>query len=415
METRIGKPFDPPDLSKNDTQLTHENPVEKEPYEQYKEKFIAEKILPYATNYDYSKFNDNDFIQGLRDIKESYQDGDNTYNVDSHSFSIEELESMWQVVDSRLRGQQAEREKKVNSEEATKIASGKWRFLPDGALAAKAKNPCVIGGVHGDETTLPKDMEKALETQRAPLLSLDTLQGYSNWRVNPQALDHNVRAFSTSLDMTDEASDMNRMNIDDSVTKDTKEKTLDEIAIYDTPFLLDCHNDNSMANETNSEKKLPFAYITDVGDVDHKISLAGELGLHRVIIIPQVAMAGSMVESLRKIKPQSDGMTVEVDGSDTNGTSAKIALRFLQMSKVLNNHRPSNGVQILHEFQTTFLPTNPNLKIFKMDLITEDQLGMEDSAHYTVIDGKPIKITRTQTKDGVMLQLPITEEDKKLF
>ena len=127
-----------------------EEEVKKEPYEQYKEKFVVEKIVPYAQNYNYSKFSDNDFVVGLRKIKQSYREGKNTYNTNADSFSVEELEILWQTVDLRLREMQIEREKETNLEEAAKITSGKWKYLPDGRLAAKEKNPCVIGGVHGD-------------------------------------------------------------------------------------------------------------------------------------------------------------------------------------------------------------------------------------------------------------------------
>ena len=392
-----------------------EEEVKKEPYEQYKEKFVVEKIVPYAQNYNYSKFSDNDFVVGLRKIKQSYREGKNTYNTNADSFSVEELEILWQTVDLRLREMQIEREKETNLEEAAKITSGKWKYLPDGRLAAKAKNPCVIGGVHGDETTLLKDMENALKTQRAPVILLDSVLGYSNWQVNPQAIDHNVRAFSVSKQEADEASDMNRKDIDDPTIRDTKKRVLGKISAYNTPFLLDCHNDNFLANDTNSEKKQPYAYITDAGDVDHKISLATELGLHRVIIVPREALAGSTVESLRDIKPQSDGMFIEVDGRDKNSTSAKIALRFLQMSGALNHNRPSSGVQILHEFQTKFLPPNPDLKIFKMEFISEDKLGLDASADYQIINGKPMRITHIQIKDGVTAPIPMTKEEKEYF
>lgn len=178
---------------------------------------------------------------------------------------------------------------------------------------------------------------------------------------------------------------------------------------------MDCHNDNFTENETIPEKGLPFAYITGEGDIEHKISLAIELGLHRVIIIPHELMVGSMAESLQDINPRSDGMIVEVSGNDKSGASAKIALQFLQMSEGLNNHRPSNGVQILHEFQTTFLPSNPDLKIFKMEIVGEDQIGTDDSAHYMVINDKPIKITGAQIKEKTLIQLPLAEKDKELF
>ncbi|EKD76690.1 MAG: hypothetical protein ACD_43C00021G0005 [uncultured bacterium] len=401
--------------------LTEENPAtlaeqsEKNTYERYKERFVVEKIIPYADNYDYSEFSDNNFVEGLRSIKESYNEGSDTYNVDINSFSIEELETLWQMVDSRLYEQQTKKERAIRLEEVTKISSGKWKYSSDGRLMAKAKNPCVIGGVHGDETTLSNDMAKALETQRAPLIMLDQSQGYSNWRVNVPAYDNNVRGFSTAKQEAEEASDMNRLDIDDPTTRVIKERILREISQYEVPFLLDCHNDNSIVGEASPEKRLPFAYITDTGDVSHKINLATELGLHRVIIIPPEAMAGSMVESLREIKPQSDGMTVEVNGSDTSGISARIALRFLQMSEVLNQHRPSNGVQMLHEFQTTFLPPNPNLKIFNMQPIPEEQLGADDASHYIVIDEKPMRITRVKIEGEAMLQESMAEDDKRLF
>ncbi|MFA6475716.1 MAG: hypothetical protein WCV88_06030 [Patescibacteria group bacterium] len=366
--------------------------VKQESYDKFKRQFILEKVIPYAEKYDYTKFSDNDFITGLRNIKEAYHFENDTFNVDIDSFSIQELEPLWKMVDGYLNRRLSARDKQANLVESEKITSGKWVYLPDGRLVAKAKNPCVLGGVHGDETTLPKDMEKALASQRAPVMSLDEKLGYSNWQVNTPAYELHVRGLPMS--------DMNRTGIADEGTRQQKETVIQAMGQYGEPFLLDCHNDRNVTD--------PIAYIADIGDVEHKISLAAELGLSRVIIVSAEAMTGSMVESLRAIKPNSDGMTVEVSSTDTSGTSAKIALRFLQMSTVLNNHRPSAGVQILYEFQTTFLPPQTDLKVFKMELISEDQLGLNETAHYTVIDGKPFKITNVQN-------IPLTEEDKKLF
>lgn len=384
-------------------------------YEKYKKRFLAEKILPCAEAYDYSTFLDNDFFAHLKKIRESYNEDDDIYNIDIFSFDNSELSELWNLMDKQLRKRREELERTVGLEQASLFADGKYKYSPDGRIIPTVKNPCVIGGVHGDEVTIVRDMEKALASLRAPLLGLDKERGYSNWQVNKAALVEGVRAFSVAKQESDTAADMNRPVIEDQATQRVKEEILSQIANFDSPFLLDCHNDNSVTYESDSEKRQPLAYISEAGDVVHKVKMAMELGLHRVIIIPPIAMSGSMTESLRAKKENSDGITIETRGDDEEGTSTLIALKFLQLTEVINNGRPSNGVQILHEFQTEFLNRNPDIKIFQMEIITEEDLGSDPEAHYTVIDGTPIRITALKMEGDSFTPIAFAESDKKLF
>jgi len=383
-----------------------------EKYEKYKNKFLKEVVFPYAEDFDYQQFSDNKFMDGLEKLKLSYEKDGDTYHLDARSFSTLDLDELWSIVDYRLLQRKEEIYKNLKIDEINKLDTGKWTCLPSGEMTARAKNPCVTGGVHGDETTLPNDIQRALESQRAPLISINSNKAYVNWKVNSGALENSVRSYSVSEDKVDVFSDMNRPVINDPVTQLIKEKELENMTKLSQPFLLDCHNDNYLQEGENSDKLKPFAYITDTGDIEHKLKLASELGLHRAVIVPQAAMNGTMVESLMTKCSKGDGITIEVNGNDNQGTSAKIALRFLQLSEGLDNGSPSNGVKILNEFQTRFLEANPDLKIFKMEVIEENKLGESEEAHYMIINEKPIKVIQLTMKGDLV---PMSDQEKNLF
>ena len=179
-----------------------------------------------------------------------------------------------------------------------------------------------------------------------------------------------------------------------------------------------------------SEQNLAYGYIIDYGkytegnkkkiygrgvdaDLFFKIKLAQELGLDHIILVPPKAMAGSMVEDVKKYDQNADGMVVEVSSDDTENKSSKIALRFVQLAGVVNNGRPSAGAQIEFILSDTFLSEKDNFTIFQFEIVSEPR--EEEGAHYQVIDDQPVRISKLALMEGQLGEIPMSKEDIEIF
>ncbi len=111
-------------------------------------------------------------------------------------------------------------------------------------------------------------------------------------------------------------------------------------------------------------------------------------------------------------------MSVEIDNNDTENTSAKLALRFLQLSGSINKGRPSAGLQMQHSFQDSFVPINEDLKIFKLELCPEMEkidFVPKKGVLYQVINDLPIRIVKLKLEGSEVSKVDMDKEDMKIF
>ena len=169
------------------------------------------------------------------------------------SFSLEELEPVWKIIDAGLTQRIGQMRAEARGGEKELLETGNWDFAPDGRLVPKIHNPAVLGGVHGDETTLPEQIKRIFSHEQiAHEVQVDRSRGYYNPTANPRAIERMKRGLPSDMNRPDTTLDEDTLN--------EKRAILSEIGNLEKPFLLDCHN-----YRAGSKQNLAYGYIIDYG------------------------------------------------------------------------------------------------------------------------------------------------------
>lgn len=393
----------------------------------------------FAREYDYTHYTDDDFYSQLKELKLESRQEDNTFNVDIKSFGTEALEPVWKIVDEKIRD--LERIHTLRAETTGKdselqlLQTGKWEYVPDGRLVPKIANPVVLGGVHGDETSLLKQVGKAFlnETESAGV-SFDRSTGFYELRANPLAIEAGERYMPDSQG----EADMERVTTDPETAR-IKERLLSKIGKLPAPFVLNCHNDNAPYDPEVQEKTAPYGAVIDAQkrhgdsiqvspDLRFKIELAKELGLSRLLLVEPEAAQGRIITEIKKVNPKAEGMIIEVNQDDQSNASIKIALRFMERAHAINEGRPSAALQVDHTFKETLIPRNDSMKffsIFRLEYAPELKEGLTIDAGALYFFNPesekapsletPIRIVKMELIGDALQKVAMTEEDKRLF
>lgn len=369
------------------------------------------QLKNHIEKFDFTQFSWESFYLHMKNFKSEIVSGDVTSNFDLGSFSDQEMVGIWLMLDQKLTELRNTHlaQIKEGSEEYRLINSStkKWFMDYDGKVKPYVENPVLLGGVHGDEHTLPDEFNRLLKyNNEVGLYRLNSDRSYINHEVNIGALSENERSFSVSENRPDERADMNRSQIDDPVTLEAKTQTLKEIARLGKPFIVDMHNERHL-DENGLEQKSYIAFV----DTDHtlsktgqiseklifKIKLAQELGIGKIIIADPEIAKGALVEDIKTYNENADGMVVEVPDNDTHHTSSKIALKYLAINGVINGGQPSIPIQMQYLLGDTFIPvkTDAEMEILLYSVNRDvDQnlhpINIKEGEEYMVRNGVPI-------------------------
>ena len=355
----------------------------------------------YAKDYDFTSFSWTGLYQYLQQFRTEIQSENNVHEFDLHSFEVPELESTWNFIDQQLtllkEKYLANIKEGSEAHRLLNLTPKAWEMDFDGNVKPYVENPVLLGGVHGDEITLPQEMKRLLKanTDNGQYFQLSG-RALVNSHVNIYALEHNVRAFSPTAQRADNTSDLNRTNIVDIQVLELKSEIIAEIQRLDQPFIIDMHNDNLAENTEGTY----LAFTTESGPqmqdaLLFKLRLAQELGIAKVIMVDPKIAEGTLVMEAAKGRGNINGMVIEVPGGDTAYTSAKIALRYLALCAVVNNGRPSAGIQLQHELSGPFLEPKSEAEMqiqYYRALTNGEQPKQNDGKNYAIFNGIPIEI-----------------------
>ncbi len=365
--------------------------------------------------YDYSKFTWESMYDFLKKIKIEIKKDENTYNYDLNSFEQTELTSLLRELEDILLTQKQKWISSVEkgSKESLLLSTGNWDMGYDGKLKPLAQNPILLGGVHGNEKTLPDELDKFLSyNKETGQYKLDSTKAYVNHKVNSPALGMGVRSYSTTDSRASEDADMNRSEIVDEVTKKIKEETLSQISGFERPFILDMHNDD--------KNEMPYAAFTvpdnfspnDAIDDSllFKIKLAEELGLKNFTMVDPEFANGTMVGDAKIKNKNADGMIIEVPSNDTSNMSAKIALKYLSMNNVVTGlgfSKTSVPFQLENSLNDSFLAvtTDDEIEIvyYKVNKNVDENLHPKNQVpdrEYMIRNNVPIEVQKLKIKNG---------------
>ncbi len=396
------------------------SPFENVPVEPSRESIDSSKseavelLAEFADKYDYEHFSFESLYLYLKSFRTEILSGGNTINLDIDSFSNQELEDIYQSIDAKLEQRRRELIDNVDMEtdEGRLLSSESrlWEMGYDGKVKPKVQTAVLLGGVHGDERTLPEQLDKLVRhNEKTRDFHIDHSRVYINSKVNVPALENNTRAFSVDKGQLSEDADLNRSEISDSYTAGIKNELLEEILRLDKPFVLDMHNDRETID--------PHAVIIGgeiVGAVDErllfKIRLAMELGIGRIIIADPEIAKGTMISEVGSRDVDADGMVIEVNTDDKKFESAKIALKFLSGAGVVNDGRPSTQVMMQKELESAFaLPKSEGeVEIVQYSLNRDIDRDLSPAnpvmgVEYMVLNGFPVVIRKLKL-DGQILR-----------
>jgi len=398
----------------------HIENMETEKEMEYRKRTL-EQLVDFVQNYDYENFSESVFLARLEQQQFFYTDGDDEHAYSVKSFErLTDLEPIWSALDSKLveRIILLEFLLPINSIERKLIDTGDFRMNYDGVVIPFFRNPVVLGGVHGDEPGLPTQIAAlSRHNDVTGEFHLDHERSYLNSNVNYLAGEKQVRGYSADADSDSEGADINRSDVDDSVSREIRKHLLETISTYPQPFILDMHNDTTNQRETLpfEPKTSPhaFTFYTDTptkvesdNQLLAKIFLARELGIHRLTLVDRQLDPGVIIGAAMQENALIDGMVIEVDINDKKQESSRIALQFLVMNQVVNNGRPSISLQLRYEFGQ-FYPgwdaQHPELPaVFKYtSILPEEMTEATDNVEFQVINGVPIKMERVDTDDFV--------------
>jgi hypothetical protein len=376
-------------------------------------KKALDKFDDMLNQYNFDIFSWESLYEYIRSFKTEIIQGNDVFNFDLNSFSEVDLDQTWSMLDEKLVTLRNKHitEMPENSHNFKLINSSpdKWYMDFDGKVKPHVENPVLLGGVHGDERTLPDELARLLKfNNETGLYKLNHERSYVNHEVNLASLKENVRSFSIATNQPDDDADMNRSNIKDSAIRNRKMEVLKNIARLKQPFVIDMHNEKSNLEEDEDGSYLAFVdkdmstsenSISD--NVFYKIKLAQELGIKKIIIADPEIAEGTMVEEVKNFNDNADGMIIEVPNNDTKYTSSKIALKYLALSGVINNGRPSMPLQMEFLLKDSFIVRKQDeemeITLYKINHDVNEQLHPNnpiEGREYMIRNGKSIEIQK---------------------
>lgn len=376
-----------------------------------------QQLKNFTEKYDFPQFSWESLYAHIKRFKSEIKSGNNTLNFDLNSFNEKEMGDIWSTLDKTLIDLKNRHlaNMKEDSEEYRLLNSSteKWQMDYDGKVKPYIENPILLGGVHGDERTLPDELNRLLKyNNEIGLYKLNSDRSYINHQVNLAALEQNARSFSVSENQPSNESDMNRPDISDPITKEVKTETLKEIAKFKKPFIVDMHNEKTH-DEKGLEQKSYLAFVDDenaqletnkISDkLLFKIKLAQQFGVGKVIIVDPEIAKGTLVEDIKFYNSDADGMVIEIPKNDTGHSSSKIALKYLSINGVINDGNPSMPLQMEYLLSDSFMSEKSSkemeILLYKVNKDVDENLhpiNIEEGKEYLIRNGVAITIEKVR-------------------